>query len=32
MLAGLLLFAHGCHLDDEDHELFHPLRWVMASE
>jgi hypothetical protein len=23
--AGLLLFCHGCH-DDEDHELFSPWR------
>jgi hypothetical protein len=22
LLGGLLLFLHGCHGDDEDHELF----------
>jgi len=32
LLAGFLLFAHGCH-GDEDNELFARVRaWISASE
>jgi hypothetical protein len=30
-LLASLLFAHGCHGPDEDHELFTAIEWVVGK-